>query len=94
MMWIFILIFDWSRWMHWVLNVRSKGMGQEVADKIHHVHFEKADLFLKAHNCEDLLQRFHGFWFDIYRDQQTLVHPSNYNQPMPYDLDAKRPDKV
>jgi|AntRauTorckE5430_2_1112549.scaffolds.fasta_scaffold54468_2 hypothetical protein len=69
-------------------------MGQEVADKIHHVHFEKADLFLKAHNCEDLLQRFHGFGFDIYRDQQTLVHPSNYNQPMPYDLDAKRPDKV
>jgi len=71
-----------------------KGMGQEVADKIHHVHFEKADLFLKAHNCEDLLQRFHGFGFDIYRDQQNLVHPSNYNQPMPYDLDAKRHDKV
>ena len=71
-----------------------KGMGQHVADEIRHVHFEKSDLFLKAHNCVDLLERFHDYGFNIYNNNKVLVDPSAYHKPMAsYDLDAKRPYK-
>ena len=70
-----------------------KGMGQHVADKIGHVHFEKEDLFLKAHNCLDLLERFHDYGFDIYgNNNKVLIDPSAYRKNMPAaaNLDAKR----
>ena len=69
-----------------------KGMGQHVADKIRHVHFEKEELFLKAHNCVDLLERFHDYGFNIYRRNTVLIDPSAYRRPMPTDnIHAKRP---
>lgn len=69
-----------------------KGMGQHVADKIRHVHFEKEELFLKAHNCVDLLERFHEYGFNIYSRNTVLIDPSAYRKPMPTsNIDAKRP---
>ena len=69
-----------------------KGMGRNVADKIRHVHFEKEDLFLKAHNCVDLLERFHDYGFDIYKNNKVLIDPSAYRKNMATaNLDAKRP---
>mmetsp|Transcript_6022 Transcript_6022/g.6718 ORF Transcript_6022/g.6718 Transcript_6022/m.6718 type:complete len:247 (-) Transcript_6022:61-801(-) len=68
-----------------------EGMGKDLASKIKHVHFEKADLFLNAHDCNDLLPRFRDYGFDIYEENDRLIKPEeDYNQ-MTYDLDAKKP---
>lgn len=64
------------------------GMSHEFAASLQHVHFEKADRFLKEHGCDNLLSKFRDLGFTIYQDN-TVVGPEKDNQPLPYDLDAR-----
>ena len=66
-----------------------EGMGEELATSVYHVHFEKADRFLNAHGCNDILARLRRLGYTIY-GSNGVVGPEMDNQNVGYDLEAKR----
>jgi len=50
-----------------------EGLGQELADRIHVLHFEFATQWLDAQNCTDFLDRIRRFGFDIFSKDGSLL---------------------
>mmetsp|Transcript_99 Transcript_99/g.130 ORF Transcript_99/g.130 Transcript_99/m.130 type:complete len:408 (+) Transcript_99:271-1494(+) len=65
------------------------GMGSDLAATVQHVHFEKADRFLKEHGCYDLVTRFRNLGFSIYNGHM-LIPPEKDKYNNEYNLDARR----
>jgi FkbM family methyltransferase len=63
------------------------GFGQDLANIMQRVHFEKTDKFLRAQNCNDLLPKLRKYGFVVYMNENITVTELT-RLPAEVELDA------